>query len=348
MAFFVLEKDLTSASLKLPIDGAYDTREDALGALSAAVTAGRATVSGQVYVVDLDTALPVLVMPAPAAAAVAPVDAPAEDVVAPEAAEPDVAPTPTTIVAGGLAEGSLADALKRAANSLEDEGIIAPDSIDAEDFSFEDDLGEDTAAEEVSGAPVPDAADDVATSIDIAEPMSAVRDEPVEILEAPADWPWANVEAFSEAPETDTVVIESPVETAEDVPAPVKVDEPDTLITSAPPLGEEAYVPRPVILGDYADLKSESASDTVAIAEPAASEDDEAAAGSTIGEESPLDIPVEAVAPESGSPAEMAYEPTGELDLSTYSCNDCVYSNTCPKVGEVTPAECGTFQWRSS
>ena len=46
--------------------------------------------------------------------------------------------------------------------------------------------------------------------------------------------------------------------------------------------------------------------------------------------------------------AEIGYEPTGDLDLGAYTCNDCVYSNTCPKVGEVTPADCGTFQWRSS
>lgn len=43
-----------------------------------------------------------------------------------------------------------------------------------------------------------------------------------------------------------------------------------------------------------------------------------------------------------------AYEPGGDLDLSHYTCDDCVYVNTCPKVGQLTPQECGSFQWRSS
>ena len=41
------------------------------------------------------------------------------------------------------------------------------------------------------------------------------------------------------------------------------------------------------------------------------------------------------------------YAPAGDLDLGEYTCQDCVYSNTCPKVGQVTPAECGSFQWKS-
>ena len=42
------------------------------------------------------------------------------------------------------------------------------------------------------------------------------------------------------------------------------------------------------------------------------------------------------------------YEAGGDLDLSAYTCSDCVYVNTCPKVGQLTPQECGSFQWRSS
>ncbi|MHB1017666.1 MAG: hypothetical protein ACYC2X_07265 [Coriobacteriia bacterium] len=386
MSFFVLDKDVTTGSLRLPIGGAFDTREDALGALSAAVSAGQATVSGQVYVVDLDTALPVLVMPTPVAAAASPVEAPLEVEVAPdedslasgdtplepepeiepevesepeveqtleaeeqpEAAEPDTTPAPATVVAGALAGGSLADALKRAANSLEDEGIIAPESINAEDFSFEDDLAVDVAAGESAEVPVGDQIDEVVSAVGVVEPMSAIVEEPAEVLEAPADWPWANVEAFRETPTLESDEAELEMETPEALPGAAQIDEPDTLITSAPPLGEDAYVPRPVILGDYADLASDEAADVPAADEPAVAQDEDAA-GDTPNDESPFDVPVaEVVVTEPEPVAEMAYEPTGELDLSTYTCNDCVYSNTCPKVGEVTPAECGTFQWRSS
>lgn len=42
------------------------------------------------------------------------------------------------------------------------------------------------------------------------------------------------------------------------------------------------------------------------------------------------------------------YEFAGDLDLAAYTCEDCIYVNTCPRAGESTPAECGSFQWRSA
>lgn len=41
------------------------------------------------------------------------------------------------------------------------------------------------------------------------------------------------------------------------------------------------------------------------------------------------------------------YEVSGELILDRYTCDDCVYANTCPKVGESAPADCGSFQWKA-
>ena len=43
----------------------------------------------------------------------------------------------------------------------------------------------------------------------------------------------------------------------------------------------------------------------------------------------------------------IAYEP-GAVDMQAYTCDDCVYEETCPKKGEQSPAECGSFQWRST
>jgi hypothetical protein len=40
-----------------------------------------------------------------------------------------------------------------------------------------------------------------------------------------------------------------------------------------------------------------------------------------------------------------AYEP-GELDISAYTCDDCVYVETCPKNHQEGPASCGSFQWK--
>jgi hypothetical protein len=50
-----------------------------------------------------------------------------------------------------------------------------------------------------------------------------------------------------------------------------------------------------------------------------------------------------------GSPedaAEHGYEP-GALNMNKYTCDDCVYANTCPNKDQKAPAECGSFQWKS-
>jgi len=93
-----------------------------------------------------------------------------------------------------------------------------------------------------------------------------------------------------------------------------------------PVVGEEVYLPRPVILGDYGEIPSDEVS--AVLEEPGG-------AG-------------EGASKDEASTPELGYEASGLLDMSAYTCSDCIYSNTCPKVGEVTPAECGTFQWRST
>ena len=32
--------------------------------------------------------------------------------------------------------------------------------------------------------------------------------------------------------------------------------------------------------------------------------------------------------------------------LSTYTCDDCVYVDTCPNKDERRPEDCGSFQWK--
>jgi len=81
-----------------------------------------------------------------------------------------------------------------------------------------------------------------------------------------------------------------------------------------------------VILGDYGEIPSDEVS--AVFEEPGG-------AG-------------EGASKDEASTPELGYEASGLLDMSAYTCSDCIYSNTCPKVGEVTPAECGTFQWRST
>ena len=49
---------------------------------------------------------------------------------------------------------------------------------------------------------------------------------------------------------------------------------------------------------------------------------------------------------EEPTPPAKAYEP-GPVSLDEYTCEDCVYVDTCPKKEESAPADCGLFDWRS-
>jgi hypothetical protein len=60
------------------------------------------------------------------------------------------------------------------------------------------------------------------------------------------------------------------------------------------------------------------------------------------------DVRIQAPATVSDAPSaeEKAYEPGG-LDIASYTCDDCVYVETCPKARQEGPATCGSFQWKS-
>ena len=378
MAFFIVERVTDEGGLRLPVSGTFATREEALASLSAAVASGDATVTGgQVYVVDLETAVPVLVMPAaervvadsepegarateaePVSSATveepeieAPeveveVEAETDAVVLEEKAEIEMPPDEDVSLTEGGA--SLADALKRATSSLEESGIRAPESIGAheddeqeaqgplaqenEDAGAKEEADERDESEIAAQAYIAPELRDLPVATAVAEPMSSAIEADEAPLapssdggsegggepaspESPSEWPWANVEAY-----------EPEEEEASDFEVQAAPEDGDRLIASAPPMGEDAYLPKPVILGDYGDTGSDDVS--AAFEEPPAAVEDE--------DEDDV------------SPLEPGYEASGSLDMSAYTCSDCVYSNTCPKVGEVTPAECGTFQWRSS
>jgi len=375
MTFFIVERVTDDGGLRLPVSGTFATREEALASLSAAVASGDATVTGgQVYVVDLETAIPVLVMPAaervvpgrePEGAQVveaepmssATVEAEADILALQEEAETDAAVVEEEAEAemspdddAPATEGgaSLADALKRATSSLEESGIRAPDSIgtheddeqkaqdplaqEDEDVGAEEEADERDESEIAAQTYIAPELRDLPVATAVAEPMSSAIEADEAPLapssdggsggggepaspESPSEWPWANVEAY-----------ELEEEEARDFEVQAAPEDGDTLIAGAPPMGEDAYLPKPVILGDYGDTGSDDVS--AAFEEPPAA--------------------VEGAGDDGASSLEPGYEASGSLDMSAYTCSDCVYSNTCPKVGEVTPAECGTFQWRSS
>ncbi len=113
------------------------------------------------------------------------------------------------------------------------------------------------------------------------------------------------------APEVEAELEDEPTAVAEStlvdepVPVPTAPAEEDSLIAPSVAFGSDEFSPKPVIMGDYADV-------------PAVPE-----------------------------PPTTAYEPSGELSLADYTCTDCIYSNTCPKVNDSTPEECGSFQWKA-
>ncbi|MDZ4166781.1 MAG: hypothetical protein U1E08_03685 [Coriobacteriia bacterium] len=379
MSFFVVERDPTDGTLRMLLADAFPDRSAALTALTESVADGTAMIAGEVFVADLALAVPVLVMPVPSApkltsgswetpvpepVSVEPDDteetlyttlsddellatvlaeageelptiADAEEVVeawnaevtpAPPAAEEDVAP--------GMFD-DLESALRRATASLESEGVVAPDAID---------------------------------DVELDEP-----DEPAGLetpIEAPAEdieesWPWSRVaaddtaEVSADEPEQEPAPVDDvdhgPVTgiaeplgvTAEPAPAAPEPsddedalfaslgdasDEHSSLIVTTAVEGEDAFLPKPVILGDYDDAP-EAPMIAPAITEDAPTTDP---------------VPEEPASGPVTSPEEViAYVPAGDLDLGEYTCDDCVYVNTCPKVGESSPKECGSFQWKS-
>lgn len=37
----------------------------------------------------------------------------------------------------------------------------------------------------------------------------------------------------------------------------------------------------------------------------------------------------------------------GEIDIESWTCEDCIYIVTCEKSGTLRPVECASFQWRA-
>jgi hypothetical protein len=395
MSFFVVERNSLDSSLSVPLPEEFPTREAAIAALSAATAAGSVSLTGEVFIADLSAAVPVLVMQTPTPVPSIPetddgvVEDSDGDVAEADAiaAEPETGVAEVENVAEAVGEldapaadaayasweplgevqdeeASLAEALKRATTSLEDEGIVAPSSIESAPIAnAADDL------EALIDAVAEEEADQPAAASEVTEPASVTLADAEK--SATSEWPWANIESYevSEAstgvptdvdaesdvadaalaadedaesrepegegeeaaePAIEAAVVESDAAPDEEgdlaeVLADLtgSFDEPAVedgpIITGAPSEGEDAYVPRPVILGDYAD------------------------AGGGV----PADVSVAADFGVQPGAAEEGYAPDGELDLGEYTCQDCIYSNTCPKVGEASPADCGSFQWKS-
>ncbi len=355
MAFFVIGRGRTDGLLRLLDGSVHDTREAAARAVQSLAMAGTIAVDDiDVYISDLSVAVPVVVVGMPAQPTAEKVPDAEEAVEVDEvAAGAWEAPASAVVHDIPLAEVDdvvLAEALMRAASQLESEGIATPEPVGFEVPPYAE--GELLADPAVVALVSEEGEDTVAADLSaVIASLGALDESPLVVEPAPPEeptgevegWPWLNV-ADVAAEEPSEEAIEAPAEVphlASAAPvfaevAEVRVfDDSDSLI-AAPIIGDDFAV-APVIMGDYPRITPD-VSETVAATttEPEPHEDAGPVLVSDTG----------AALREVAEPV-SAYEPAGDLALEIYTCADCVYSNTCPKVDQIAPAECGAFQWKA-
>ncbi|MBW6468227.1 MAG: hypothetical protein K0B85_03605 [Coriobacteriia bacterium] len=322
MGFVLLRRDDGEVTLITPM--IFATRREALDEVTRVSAAGHLA-ADEVVLVDLDASTPVLIVTPPPAQEEA---VPEQDVdsAAPEAGTAAVpvetaasAPLPPTIeVEDAIAEAIIADARDQ---YLEDAAaeVLPVEPVDAPPDEMDHSLEPEQEA-------VPPAVEDVFEPLDEpgvpATPVVTADEEP-----AARTWPWEPAPVPIESPG-------SPVETVADV-----TDEPEKE-ASAPPIADEDA---PVgesddeVSGLLADLE-EIGAEAPAQESPEESADSPAVPDPAV----PETTPEASAEPESSK----AYE-AGASDITTLTCDDCIYLNTCPKKGESDPTSCGSFQWKS-
>lgn len=234
----------------------------------------------------------------------------------PEAAdEAETAPEPEAAAEEPEAP-SLKDALRKTAEHMESQGIVAPESVGPAD---------EAATEAVEPAEEPEPVAD-------AEPAST-EPEPA--------WPWATNEMPAVAVEPP-VVADKPAGTVSvfDLDALEAPGDDEGSLVKAP--GDDATMAaaRPVIMGAYSEP---AVPEPVPAAAPVPTPVPEPVEPPAHDPTSDFILDLEEIAAAGPVPA-PAPEPA--TDMSELTCNDCVYVETCPNKGQLRPASCGSFQWK--
>ncbi len=355
MSFFLIARG-PDGSLELISNRSFESRADATAELSR-ITAEESFAfwDHEVLVGDLQGATPVLVVRPHAES---PPEAqrgeegfgeapPAKDVNGASAAEPS---------------SDLKEALRRTAVTLEAEGIVAPESVGpAVDVS----VAAETAAEGPHDGAPEELAAEQAPALEPAmeaerdsepeqEPMHAEERPDASVVEAePPAWPWAT------AQESKTFHLDALEEPGDDADSLIRAPGDDATLSAS----------RPVILGAY-ETAGESQDAETAEAPGVAATSENADVDALLADLASVSDGVEAP-PAAESPGSKAAEPrpgqeveptTGEpvgsgsdfVDLpavpvdpiESMTCDDCVYTDTCPNKGQRDPASCGSFQWK--
>jgi hypothetical protein len=374
MRYVVIAVDRRTGTPRAVSAAAAASRDGALTDLDERIASGELSADDEYLLVDLDAVPPVLVRtvasPPPAESVEPPATEAVEAVEAVERLESgpeDLMPVPVLEpeeLLGTPEPDPLAPREPMSAIEMEDPVIAAMLSESHEEVASE---GPEITPEILFSAQTDDA-----TSRMLLDMQAAGADI----------WPWEQPEEDGDAPAAPEVEAAPEAATEEAVEEP-GADEPEGVEPEPEEATEdETFVPRPVIMGDYgADTVESTEPETPEPGEPEpASEESDALAeapseeavsdseGAEVepapepepepeGDPEPEPEPADEGLPTHESmtdtrllepPAEdaPAYEPI-ETDMSLYTCDDCVYVETCPKKDTDSPATCGLFMWRS-
>ncbi len=386
MAFFLLGRSVDDGLALLStqaFDSRQDALAE-LGKITADPGFGRW--DDEVMLIDLETGTPVLLVRPATAVDEPAAETEPEAVAEPDAeSQPETEPSEPPAADVELAASSteppedqpaqmdaLRAALARTTEHMEASGITAPESIGpAEVKPVAEEPAEETEPEpspepssEAEAEPEAESVSEVAPE-DAAElepepepepepevaPELAPEPEPEIVAVSPEPsapaWPWDTTAAETPATEPEYVLhaLEEPA-----------IDAGGSLITSAAD-DEMLAVARPVILGSYekpaestAEVAAEPTGDAATpateadVTEPSAeSAEPQLVGGATHDTESDFIL----LDPIPADPASAAPEGGAEVaPLSSYTCTDCIYVDTCPNKDQRRPEDCGSFQWK--
>lgn len=333
----------------------FASRQQALEELGAALPGPSEDVDTEYVVFDLDAASPVLLLPVEVEESL--------DIETPEAAlieeivfdeGPSFVSESEELVLVGPAETVLVEVVTT--EPLADayiEDVVLPeefaDDLIIEDLIIEDFVVEETVEEDLAEEPAPLEADEkLAAKEQAAEPVPAVEGETPESETT-------DVQAQSTEPK-DEGTLEEPagaaliVADAEGHP----VEEVSPSEANRVNLALDELLPIVELPASVEPEGPDEVVEEVQAAEPELEPEPEPELETKLEPEPIPNLePILQLEPEAEPVAEAAPEPempgyeAGDSDLSSLTCEDCVYVTTCPNKDERTPSACGSFQWVS-
>ncbi len=358
MSFYLIGRGRTAGEIRLLSDVLFDDRQTALDELAQmSAAADFAHRDADVFVVDLASAVPVLLVPPPtetsATMPVLEVSVSAEEGLDEAADEEETAgvweaPAVEAVeepIADAVIEEAaeqpipLADALKRAAGTMESEGISAPESVGPATVAAWPWEADEQVVEQDSEDAVPAQAE-VGETEDAAEPESQKEFVPSALEEPSIDDEGG---LLGKSASEDDTPMPRPVimgDYAEDEipPAPPVEDFEELDVVEVVAEEPDVDVPAPPV--EEADVVS----DVVEV--PGVEQDSDL--GGILADLETIEEPTtpgpEATMPQGDKPETLDAEDEASSELT---CEDCVYVTTCPNKDDLEPSSCGTFQWKS-